>query len=257
MFWNDELGLFEDAHHEGKLTGSVSEFGNCAALLYDIATDEQALRISQRIDDDFDELAAATPLSFGYLVDGLMARGFSRIAIDLIRRRFEFMVGATNNPTIWESWWPYTDGFPVTTQEEFDNRFTTHRVRPGNQRSLAHTGGVQTGYLLSKHVLGVMPTGPGFETCTIRPCPGDLEYAKGIFPTPKGDIRVEWKQTGSAFQLKAELPKGVKANIVLTRDPSINQELKHNNSMVDLDASSREAMVCVSGGEHQIELVNV
>jgi alpha-L-rhamnosidase len=257
MFWNEEQGLFEDAHHEGKLTGSVSEFGNGAALLYGIATDEQAVRISQRIDRDYEDLARATPLTFGYVVDGLMARGFSRIAIDIIRRRFEFMVNATNNPTIWESWWPYTDGFPVTTQEEFDNRFTTHRIRPGNQRSLAHTGGVQTGYMLSKHVLGVMPTGPGFETCTIRPCPGELEFAKGTFPTPKGDIRVDWKQTGKGFQLTTALPDGVKATVVLNRDAGAKQEMRHNDVVIETDALLSEASVCITGGEHRIEFLDV
>ena len=255
LFWNEEQGLFEDAHHKGNLTGSVSEFANGVALLYGIATDEQAARISQRLDEDFEDLARATPLTVGYIVDGLMVRGFSRIAIDLIRRRFEYMVTVTNNPTIWESWWPYTDGYPVTVQEDFDNRFTTHRIRPGNQRSLAHTGGVQTGYMLSKHVLGVMPTGPGFETCAIRPRPGGLEYARGTYPTPKGDIRIDWQQNDKVFRLSIVLPDSIKADVVLSQDLGVWHELKHNSKMIELDSSSPEAVVCISGGEHKIELL--
>ena len=31
----------------------------------------------------------------------------------MIRRRFRHMLAATDNPTIWELWWPFSGGYPI------------------------------------------------------------------------------------------------------------------------------------------------
>ena len=44
--------------------------------------------------------------------------------------------------------------------------------------------------ILPAHVLGVRPTLPGFGEFEIRPHVAGLERARGVIPSPKGDIHI-------------------------------------------------------------------
>lgn len=48
-------------------------------------------------------------------------------------------------------------------------------------------------YVLSRSVLGVNPTAPEYASYTVVPQPGDLTWAKGTIPTPKGNVTVSWR----------------------------------------------------------------
>lgn len=228
MFWNDAKGLFEDSHHEGGLTGVFSELGNALAMLYHIATDDQAARIAERLAVRDALLVPTTPLFFGYVADALMMRGFSETSLSLVRERFEPMITATDNPTIWEMWDPYTGGERILTQSDYEQRNRHKRVRPMSIRSLAHTGGVLIGHVLSTRVLGVIPTGPGFSNCSIHPRIGDLASCKGIFPTPKGGIEVEWRKIDGYINLAVSLPNDTDGEIVVDYEPSIAGSVTYN-----------------------------
>ena len=97
-----------------------------------------------------------------------------------------------------------------------------------------HTSGCCVGYALSKRVLGVMPTGPGFETCEIRPCPGDLVWARGAYPTPQGDLHVAWQADDAGIELELELPVGVTATVVLERPAAGRGNLQRDGETVAL-----------------------
>ena len=268
VFWNEAEGYYEDAYYQGGLTGVVSELANAMALLYDIASEDQTPRIGRRLSGADRDLVQATPLVFGYVVDGLMKAGLTSSALDLVRTRFGPMMESTDNPTIWELWGPFTGGYPLYTDADYLEREREHRVRPANVRSLAHTGGVQTGYVMSKRLLGVIPTGPGFATCTIHPHTGDLEWVRGTFPALQGDIRVEWERADGKLSLRVEVPDGIEAEVVLDRDPRQRQTLSHDGVEVGLDETERAAQFGVAvesalvriraaAGTHRFELSDV
>ena len=118
-----------------------------------------------------------------------------------------------------------------------------------------HTSGCCVGFALSKRVLGVMPTGPGFETCEIRPCPGDLAWARGAYPTPKGDLHVEWQTDDGGIELKADLPEGIAATVVLDRSTSQQGVLRHDGRTVALDSGGLPRNLEVSA--HQVRALGV
>ena len=68
---------------------------------------------------------------------------------------------------------------------------------------------------MSGRVLGVTPTEPGFKTMAIRPSICDLTWAKGVVPTPHGDVAVEWKWANDTLQLNATIPEGSEADVIL------------------------------------------
>ena len=79
---------------------------------------------------------------------------------------------------------------------------------PGAQAQLC---GSSVNWLLTSYVLGIRPTKPGFAEAVFDPRPGILQSAKGVVPTPHGNIKVEWKRDadGRIQIITLEAPKGV------------------------------------------------
>jgi hypothetical protein len=113
--------------------------------------------------------------------------GSADTALEEIRRLYGWM--AKNDPgiTAWEG--IGSDGQP------YEQGFT----------SMCH--GWSTGIVpaLTNYVLGVIPTGPGFRTWSIKPMPGDVKWAQGQVPTPNGAISVSWDNSAS-FSISINTP---------------------------------------------------
>ena len=77
-----------------------------------------------------------------------------------------------------------------------------------------HAWGAAPANLLPNYVLGAKPGTPGWTTAMIRPCPGELAFARGRVPTTRGPIEIDWKN-GSTFDLALTLPDGVSAKLEL------------------------------------------
>ena len=170
----------------------------------------------------------------GFVVDGMMIAGAAAPAMKLMRDRYGPMLDWEDVPTIWEGWGPFTGSQAIDSDTTISLQ---DQPRVAGQRSLVHTSGCCVGYALSKRVLGVMPTGPGFATCEIRPCPGDLEWARGAYPTPHGDVQVEWRADKGSIELSLDLPHGVAATVVLDRPTSNRQIIERDGETVRLDVS--------------------
>ena len=268
VFWNDEKGLYEDSFYQGSRTGVVSELANACALLYGIATEEQVPRIAQHFTPQpaDSDLVVVSPLPFGVVLEALMHVGMVQRALDLMRTRFAFMLDSTDNPTLWENWWPFSRYDARDDDAVGYEAFLKRNVKwPVTWQSVVISSPARAGYVLSSRVLGVMPTGPGFSSCTVHPHTGDLEWAKGTFPAPQGDIRVEWKKENGSLALTTEIPEGVQAEVVLDRDPQARQALTHNGARVDMEELHALAQAGVTvepaairigvvAGRHTIEL---
>ncbi|KAH8894887.1 glycoside hydrolase family 78 protein [Thozetella sp. PMI_491] len=117
---------------------------------------------------------------------------------DEIRRLYGWM--ATHDPgvTQWEG--------IGTNGEPYEGDFT----------SMAHGWSTGIVSLLSNYVLGVKPTGPGFSSWIIRPLTNDggLTWARGVVPTPHGDITVYWEK-GERLNLTVEAPEGTRGVVAI------------------------------------------
>jgi len=174
--------------------------------------------------------------------------GLADSALDQIRRTYGWM--ASNDPgiTMWEG--IGTDGLP------YEGAFT----------SMAH--GWSTGIVpaLTNYVLGVTPTGPGFSEWSVKPIPGDVQWAKGVVPTPTGPINVYWnnnEQLGLFF-LSVSSPAGTSGTVSVPVPNSssivfvdgipsyVNSQSKAYSAQY-LDASQEGYVsVQVPGGEHTV-----
>jgi hypothetical protein len=231
LHWNPDKGLYADSVIDGKQAETFTELSNGMILLFDLATPDQARRIVSRLADPQTTIARATPLYFYYVVEGLIKHGAGDVALKQVRERYEPMLRVSDFPTIWENW--------------------LNQIGPG--ASQVHSGGVGPAWTMSKHVLGVHPVGSGFRKCRIEPDTASLAWAKGVFPSVRGDIRVEWRKDGDRLVLDAVIPAGLATDLVLPRTKAGSLTLTHNGRSSQVPDGTKP-IISVTGGSHRLEL---
>lgn len=75
--------------------------------------------------------------------------------------------------------------------------------------SLCHVFSATPVYQLSRWALGVEAVAPGFDAIRIAPQFGDLDWARGAYPTPRGAVHVEWRRDGQCVDFNVEAADGV------------------------------------------------
>jgi hypothetical protein len=119
-----------------------------------------------------------------YALRALFDAGLDQAALDWIRRDWGQVVdaGLTTCP----------EGIPEDFACLFHHEPEAGKGKPNDQFmwSMCHGWSAGPAYLLSAYVLGVRPTAPGFASHTDEPRLGNLAWAEGVVPTPRGDLRV-------------------------------------------------------------------
>ncbi|HEX9334382.1 MAG TPA: alpha-L-rhamnosidase C-terminal domain-containing protein, partial [Pseudonocardiaceae bacterium] len=70
-----------------------------------------------------------------------------------------------------------------------------------------------------EQVLGVSAVGPGYATWSIKPHPGNLDWAQGVVPTRYGDIAARWSSARHLFTLHVQTPTGTDGTIAVPATP--------------------------------------
>jgi alpha-L-rhamnosidase len=206
--WDRKRGVYVDACVDGRPAGRVSQQTNALLIAYDIAPRERWPRILAAITDegrlratstgpgdpavrDFDEerqVVLAQPFFMHHVHRALAKAGEHRLLVENVRRRWGAMLeaGAT---TFWEHW--------------------------HGRDSQCHAWSATPTYDLSTDVLGVAPLEPGFRRFVVAPKPAGLAWARGVFPSVKGDIAVSWEGRRRSFRLTVGVPPKTTARIVV------------------------------------------
>lgn len=135
------------------------------------------------------KILTASPFFYAYVLEALTESNYRAEVIDIIRDKWGEMIdqGAT---TFWENW------------------------EPGNG-SRCHAWSASPLYHLSQQVLGVIPVEVGWKQVRIAPCPTNLDFARGVVPSPLGPIRVEWEKAGEdQLAVRVDLPENMTAEFV-------------------------------------------
>lgn len=196
--WNEERGCYVDCVDTATDTqGSrISQHANALMLLFDLAPQERRARILEVITNEtrlkltaappivpyappFDEasdIVRANTFFAHYVYQGLVRAGAFDWVLQDMRRLYGPML-ESGTATLWESFAPTA--------------------------SLCHGFSATPVFQLSRHCLGIAPAMPGYSHVLFAPNAGDLEWARGIVPTPSGAIEVSWHREGR--YLKATL----------------------------------------------------
>ena len=135
-------------------------------------------------------------------------------ALDMMSEYYGGMleVGATS---FWEDFdldW-LKDGARIDTLLE-DGAYDIHGDNGrfcyvGLRHSLCHGWSAGPAAFLAEEVLGIHILSPGCREISIQPKLGNLEWAKGTYPTPFGIISVEAKHVGEGIDVKVDVPKEI------------------------------------------------
>ena len=135
-------------------------------------------------------------------------------ALDVIRRYWGAMLklGAT---TFWEdfdiSWTENAAGIDEIVPEgktDIHGDFGKHCYKQF-RHSLCHGWASGPTAFLSQKVLGIEILEPGCKKVRINPDLGDLEWVKGTYPTPFGNIEVEHRKDNDEVISKIAVPSGI------------------------------------------------
>jgi hypothetical protein len=130
--------------------------------------------------------------------------------LDYLRKHWGSVLEA-GMTTLWEtfdpSWLgPDPHGMSIVTSEKptFGGYRTAH----------CHGGAAGPAAWLPQAVLGVTPTRDGFATIRFSPALGDLDWAEGTLPSPRGPIHVSLRRRPNALPLaELTLPTGIEIQI--------------------------------------------
>ncbi|KAF7518059.1 hypothetical protein G7054_g13591 [Neopestalotiopsis clavispora] len=157
-------------------------------------------------------------------------------ALEQLRRMYGWM--ATHDPeiTFWEG--------IGTNGEPYEDAFT----------SMAHGWSTGVVPLLSNYVLGVKPAKPGFEIWVLRPYLGDLNWAKGVVPTPDGPITVRWTLDDDSQDVCIEAPSSTSGVVEVVLESLGSRDAIVNGEKVWSDGKTTSSKATLVDGIVRVEL---
>jgi alpha-L-rhamnosidase len=186
--FDESAGIYRD----GIGTDHSSIHANFFPLAFDLVPDDKVESVLAWLKK---KNMACSPYAAQYFMEALFQYGLDERALELIiadgDRSWKHMVNSGTTIS-WEAW--------------------DLKYKPNQDWN--HAWGAAPANLFPRFLLGVQAAAPGWTTATIRPCPGNLKFAKGKVPTTNGPVEVEWSQ-GETFTLSLQLPPGMSARLDL------------------------------------------
>lgn len=151
-----------------------------------------------------------------YMLEAMSAAGENQHALDTVRDYWGAMLdmGATS---FWESFdvaWTNNafriDELPVAGKVDIHGDYGEFCYK-GFRHSLCHGWSSGPAAWLIRNVLGVRPCAPGCAAVEVKPFLGDLAWAEGAFPTPKGPVKVRVERAADgSLSTTVNAPLGIK-----------------------------------------------
>ncbi len=186
--WDKDRGLFADTSDLKPL----SQHMNILAVLYDVATPEEAAAILDRITvpghgiDAPDDLYTSTYYFAWYLV-----------------RAFEHAGKADRYPALLQTW-----------RDLLALHYTTWPESRGETRSDTHAWSAHPTADLLGIVAGIRPAAPGYARVRVAPNLGDLTSLDAAAATPKGKVSVRYTIKGDSLTAQIDRPAALPGEFV-------------------------------------------
>lgn len=175
-YWNNEKGAFIDSYKTGN--ANVTRHANIFAVMYDIASEEQAQSILENVLKNENITKITTPYFEGYELDVLAKLGDLDAVEEQLASYWGGMI-SLGAKTIWEEYYPEMNG--IEHYAMYGGKY---------EKSLCHAWGAGPIYLFGRYYLGVYATSRGYETFTVEPRLGGLKEICGTVPVGEGMVSV-------------------------------------------------------------------
>ena len=196
-------GLYSDGlDAAGTQIATSSQWNDAYALLFGVVP---AARVQLVADGVIGQGMATEPVFAGDMLEALRVTGQDQAILKLLTDASEpgwANILARGGTFAWEVWNPVDTDIPVDPVASFYG---------GD--SMSHGWGSNVLVAIQRALLGVVPTGPGFSTFSVRPPLHALTHAEGTVPTPSGPISVAWTRASGGFQLDVTVPANTSATV--------------------------------------------
>ncbi|WP_229253031.1 alpha-L-rhamnosidase-related protein [Dyadobacter helix] len=135
-----------------------------------------------------------------FLLDALYEAGEDQYALELM------------TSTAQRSWYNMIRSGSTITMEAWDKVYKPNL-------DLNHAWGAAPANIIVRHLVGIQPLSPGFETFQVKPQIGRLTSVSLITPTIKGPVLVKYNKSKRADQMEIQIPGGATANIYIQYSP--------------------------------------
>ncbi|MCX7174662.1 MAG: family 78 glycoside hydrolase catalytic domain [Proteobacteria bacterium] len=208
LLWDEDRGVYVDSRYRGRPSRRISQQSNAIVIALDIALenrwdriwpailDPQRLVLTHALDHEgnrtpFDEetqVVLAQAFHSHFLHAALRRSGNIDQIVNNLRTRWGEML-VDGESTFRETW--QLD--PVTSK--------------------CHAWSATPTFDLSTDILGVTPIAEGFRRLRIVPHIAGLQWARGRYPTPHGEVLVHWQRREDDVWLQVNLPAGCEAEV--------------------------------------------
>ena len=191
QLWSEERKAFADCRRKTEgLSIHFSRHANVMAYICDCVNVNQKEQIEEYLSFGFpaDFTEMGSPFAAFFYLEALSKSG----NIDAIS---QFII---------DKWTPMLKSGSKTCYETFPGW-----EKDVNTRSYCHAWSAAPAYCMVNDILGLRPAAPGFSKLEISPCIGELEWAKGTIPTPKGAVRVLVERREQGICVRAVVPEGI------------------------------------------------
>ena len=226
MFWNEDMGAYYSNTANGKPDDRAQAMAVYSGLA-DPAHYPQLLEVLKTTEN-------SSPYLEKYVLEALYIMGYSEEAIARTLRRYNYML---------------TDGFP-TLCEGFTAQGLSVNGTGTATRNHAWSGGPLS--LMYMYNAGILSTGAGFETFTVRPHLGSLTYINASTDTVRGRIAVNATQSS----LKVTVPEGTTALICVPKISGKSTTITIKGVVIYADGKAAESYPNVTYAGEDTDYVN-
>ncbi|GKT50465.1 uncharacterized protein ColSpa_10646 [Colletotrichum spaethianum] len=242
--WSDDLGAYVMSE---TLTTGFAQDANALAILAGVPSPDVTPRVLSTLSDAL--LLPAGPLAFS---PSTAASGFAKkISPYASAYHLRAALASRDAPTakalLKTLWAPMADPTHANYTGCFWETLDADGAPGlGTVTSLCHGWAAGPTAELSKFVLGVQPAKPGFAEWKVEPQTLGLAWARGRYPTARGDVRVDWRFEDGLLRMEVESPAGTKGMVYLPQPLAKGL----NGSVVRVNGAVRNATQFeVNGGD--------
>ncbi len=222
--------------------GDATQTAFLLGLAFDLFSEQEKPLAEQRLIELIDQ--ADGHLRTGFLGTPLLTSilqeaGRSDLAYELLLKE------------TYPSWFHSINNGATTTWERWNSYSSTEGFNPQRMNSLNHYAYGSVSRWFYEGILGITPAEPGFKRIRIEPQFGSkLTRARGNYPTPHGDVAVDWQIDNEALTMSVTVPKNSVADVILPTvergSVTINGEVNRANKIDGLSPGRYEFVASVS-----------
>ncbi|MDD4516705.1 alpha-L-rhamnosidase C-terminal domain-containing protein [Massilibacteroides sp.] len=188
-FLNTKKGYYVD----GEATDHASLHANMFPLAFGLVPDKNKDNVLEFIRS---RGMACSVYGAQFLMDALYEAGDADYALKMLTKTDD------------RSWYNMIRVGSTISLEAWDNIY-----KPNQDWN--HAWGAVPANIIPRKLMGVEPLTAGFETISVKPQIGSLEWAKAVIPTIRGEVKMEIENNAGQYILHLVIPANMKANVYL------------------------------------------